>query len=341
VQAIPHWGGFPSSAERPPEQAAATDIPKTSTGSAPVERVGSYGELDVVLDRETTTFWCMMRPKRSCFGLGLLGDLAEMQRSIRRLFIGHDPDHPPVRYFVVGSHAPGIFNLGGDLALFAELIRQGDRDKLQQYSRACIDVVYNNSIGYELPIVTIAMVQGNALGGGFEAVLSCDVIIAEESAKFGLPEILFNLFPGMGAYSFLSRRISPRFAETMIASGRIYEAAELLEAGVIDMVVKDGEASEAVRSYISRHQRRHNAEHALFKVRRRINPVSYDELRDVTEMWVEAALKLSESDLRKMERISATQDRRLTGASAVDAAESLQAAAGYPDSFRGNWAILA
>ena len=49
--------------------------------------------------------------------------------------------------------------------------------------------------------------QGECLGGGFEAALSSDVIVAEKSARFGFPEILFNLFPGMGAYSFLERKI--------------------------------------------------------------------------------------------------------------------------------------
>lgn len=280
-----------------------------------VERIGHYSELNVFLDRSTATFWCMMRPEKPCFRPSLLRELSEMQRSIRRLFIGAPPDKPPVRYFVVGSEAPGIFNLGGDLSLFAELIRLGDREALARYAGACIEVVYNNSIGYELPIVTIGMVQGDALGGGFEAALSCDVIIAERSAKFGLPEILFNLFPGMGAYSFLARKIGPHGAEKLIASGKVYDAAELDRMGVIDVLVDDGEAPAEVRSYIARHARRHNAEQALFKVRRRVTPVTFQELMDVTELWVDAALKLSEADLRRMERITSAQSRRWTNRS--------------------------
>ena len=53
--------------------------------------------------------------------------------------------------------------------------------------------------------MTVALIQGDAIGGGFEAMLTNDVVIAERTAKFGLPEILFNLFPGMGAHSFLKR----------------------------------------------------------------------------------------------------------------------------------------
>jgi DSF synthase len=56
-----------------------------------------------------------------------------------------------------------------------------------------------------LPILTVGLVQGAALGGGFEALLSFDYVVAERDATFGLPEILFGLFPGMGAHSLLSR----------------------------------------------------------------------------------------------------------------------------------------
>jgi DSF synthase len=273
-------------------------------------RAESFSQLDISVDTAAATYWCMMRPEQPCFQPSLLGELSEMQASLRRLFIGRAPTAAPVRYFVVGSHAPGIFNLGGDLTLFAALIRRGEREELRTYARACIAVVHNNAVAYELPIVTIAMVQGDALGGGFEAALSCNVIVAERSAKFGLPEILFNLFPGMGAYSFLSRRIGPVAAERMILSGKVYSAEELHEQGVIDLLVEDGGAPSAVRGYIARHARRHNAEHALYRVRQRVSPISYEELSDITDVWVDAAMRLTETELRKMERIALAQNRR-------------------------------
>jgi DSF synthase len=226
-----------------------------------------------------------------------------------------------LRYLVVGSTVPNIFNLGGDLSLFASLIRSSDRDGLRAYARSCIDVVYKNAIGYDLPIITIAMVQGDALGGGFEAALSCNVIVAERSAKFGLPEILFNLFPGMGAYSFLSRRIGAVEAEKMILSGKVYDAEELHAMGIIDILVDDGQAPAAIRSYVARHSRRHNAEHSVYRVRQKVEPIRYEELCDVGDIWVEAALSLSEADLRKMERITLAQERRWAARqSSVDAA---------------------
>ena len=73
------------------------------------------------------------------------------------------------------------------------------------------------------------MVQGDSLAGGFENALANDVIIAEKRAKFGMTEKIFNLFPGMGAYSFLARRLGTSQAEKMIFGGQTYSAEELYE----------------------------------------------------------------------------------------------------------------
>ena len=311
VEVAPARSGFPRAAIEPSRSIRARP-PRLVAEPSAEAAIGSFRQLDVSLDRSSATYWCMMRPERPCFEPSLLRDLREMQLSLGRLFGGAHASEQQLRYFVVGSHSPGIFNLGGDLSLFASFIRSGDRAALAEYARACIDVVHNNAIAYDLPVITIAMVQGDALGGGFEAALSCDIVVAERSAKFGLPEIVFNLFPGMGAYSFLSRRVGPRLAEKLIVSGRIYDARELHEMGVIDMLVEDGEAPEAVRAYIARHTRRHSAEQMIYRVRRRVNPVSYEELCDIADLWVEAALRVTEADLRKMQRIASAQSRRWT-----------------------------
>jgi DSF synthase len=126
----------------------------------------------------------------------------------------------------------------------------------------------------------------------------------------GLPEVLFNLFPGMGAYSFLSRRLDPVRAEKMILSGKIYSAEELHAMGVVDVLAEDGEGERAVREYIDRHAHRRNAYRGVFQTRRRVNLVTFEELRDVTDIWVETAMNLGEADLKKMGRLTAAQDRR-------------------------------
>jgi DSF synthase len=277
-----------------------------------------YENIDVELDPEAKTYWCYMRGKGNVTQ-GLLDDLSHMQNSMRRMFAErkHEPEKP-FDYFVFGSRIPGTFSLGGDLAMFAEKIRSADRATLTHYAHSCIDVVHNNHIAFDLPVVTMALVQGDALGGGLESALSMDLIVAERSAKMGLPEILFNLFPGMGAYSFLSRKLDAARAEKMIFSGRVYSAEELHEMGVVDVLVEDGQGEEGIREYIDRQAYRHNAYRGVFQMRRRVNTVPYEELRDVVDIWVDAVLNLKECDIRKMARLTAAQDRRrvaLTAAS--------------------------
>jgi DSF synthase len=286
-------------------------IAATAETARPQDQLPCYDELDVEFDARSGTYWGFMKPRgRPSFTRGLLHDLDDMQDSIKRMAAARRrAGQSPVRYFVLASRVPGVFNLGGDLTLFADLIRKGDRPGLQSYARACIDVLHTNSVALDLPLVTIALVQGHAQGGGFEAALACDVIVAEKNSKFGLPEILFGLFPGMGAYSLLSRRLDAARAEKIILSGRIFTAEELHEMGIVTVLAEPGSGEGVVREYVQRRGRRQMAEHSVYKTRRRIMPITYEELRDVTEIWVDTALGLDESDLRKMQRLISAQNR--------------------------------
>ena len=214
-----------------------------------------------------------------------------------------------IRFSVLTSITPGVFSLGGHLSLFRELIRKQDREALLKYAVACIDVIFPRTSHYHLPLVTISLVQGDALGGGLEGALASDIIIAERNTQMGFPEILFNLFPGMGAYSMIARKVSPTFAEKMILSGKMFSAEELYEAGLVDVVADKGKGVEAVNDYIKKQERRSNGFLAVQKARHRYNPLSYQELIDITTVWVDAALKLNERDLKVMDRFVRSQEK--------------------------------
>jgi len=273
-----------------------------------------FAEMEIRFDEEDKILWQYMRPKgRPSYTMGLLRDMRQVLSSVERMFAETDQDKDkdaPVRYLVLASRMPGIFNLGGDLPLFVELIRAGNRDALRNYAHACINVQYPRAINLDLPYISISLVQGDALGGGFEAALADNVIIAERSAKFGLPEILFNLYPGMGAYSFLSRRLDPVAAERMILSGKIFSAEELHEMGIVDVLAEDGEGETAVYDFVARNRRSYHARRALCEARRIARPITREELISITDLWVDAALCLAAADLRKMERLASAQDRK-------------------------------
>lgn len=274
--------------------------------------ISPFGELDLHYDSYERVMWSYMRPQGPpSFTRGLLADLAGAQHLIGEVFRDNHYERQPLLYYVLASKLDGIFSLGGHLSYFAECIRRRDRDALLAYGYACIRVLYTNAMAFHQPVITIALVQGDALGGGFEAALACDVIVAERRSKFGLPEILFNLFPGMGAYSFLSRRIGAAQAEKMILGGRLYSAEQLHELGLVQVLCEDGEGEQAVRQYINDNKRRHSAHTNIYNVRRKVNPLAFAELESVVQIWADTALEVQDSDLRRMERLVAAQNRRL------------------------------
>ncbi len=125
----------------------------------------------------------------------------------------------PLVVLASDSHA---FNLGGDLRLFYELIRQKDREKLLDYAYRCVHAAYTFHVG--LNAHSIVLVQGNVPRGGFESALYCHTIVAEEGVMMCFPEVLFDLFADIGAYSFMRKRISSKLAERIMLEGNLYKA---------------------------------------------------------------------------------------------------------------------
>lgn len=290
----------------------ASAHPPAPTHASVVPIVPSFSELVTKHDHQRRILWQFMQPKgRPSFTPGLLRDMTQVLDGVEAAFAAAVGNREVgIAFLVLASGLPGIFNLGGDLPHFIQAIERQDRERLLWYARICAAGQYRRAVAMGLPICTVALVQGDALGGGFEAALAHDIIIAERSASFGLPEVLFNLFPGMGAYSFLVRRVEPARAERMILSGRIWSAEELHELGIVDRLAEDGAGVEAVHAFVEEFERAAPARRALLRARRIVNPVGLHELTEIAELWVEAALQLGTADLRRMRHLARAQDRR-------------------------------
>ena len=256
-------------------------------------------------DSETSAIWCWMQPEpRPCLNTRLIDEVVQLQQQLTKTYNTQHPDSIwPFRHLILASKTPGIYNLGGDLDLFRECIINENLEKLRNYAYKCINLVHRNINNLDLPITTLALVQGQALGGGFETALSCDVIVAERSSQLGFPEILFNLFPGMGAYNLLTRRIGSSLAERLILSGRTYSASELYDIGVIDVLAEDGSGVQATEDYLKSHNQSHNTIRSIKKIRQIVHPITRKSLYDIVDIWLEAAMDLSKKDLAKLERL--------------------------------------
>jgi len=276
------------------------------------DRLLNLAELDVMYDEGARALWTFMRPAgRPSFTPSLLSDFESWQDLIGQHF---GPGRVPLDYLILGSRSAGVFCFGGDLDLFQALIRTGDRAGLVRYGYRCIEILHRNLHALDLPLVTVGLVQGQALGGGFEALLSFDLLIAERGATFSLPEVMFGLFPGMGAHALLSRKLGTAMADRVILSNQVFSAEDMLAMGLVAQVVEPGQGIAAVREHMARTSRHHGGQVAARRAMRVASPVALAELRAIVDLWADAALGLREADLKLMSRLAATQARNYSAA---------------------------
>jgi DSF synthase len=269
--------------------------------------------LQVTYDNNCRAIWVeFIYQNRPCFSRGLLDDLSTVQRSIKQIaHSGYRSGQSNRALFqVLASADKRVFNLGGDLAYFIKLIGAGNREGLRQYARTCIDIQYSSITHYDVPFTTMALVEGTALGGGFEAALSANILIAEMRARFGFPEASFGMFPGMGALSLLMRKINHPMARRLVLDHRVYTAAELYELGVVDILAQDGEGRKAATDFMRRNIFKIHGLQGFQSASDRIHPISYEELSDIIDLWVDTALQLSEKNRRLMAYFARAQTRR-------------------------------
>lgn len=311
-----------------------------STPSAlppPVDRQYKYLWLEWEPEFSVLTARICVKPIQ-CYSLAAMAELQQVFNDITA-------NPGLVKHFVMASGVPGVFNFGGDLSLFVLLVRARDLDSLKLYARRCVDLVWWLENAAQIGIHTTALVQGDTLGGGLESALLHHNVIFERGAQAGFPEVLFNLFPGMGAWHLTIRRGGFAVANDMILSGQIYTADQLHRAGLVDLVVGDGEGEAALARVVrSAHPRLRGILTAL-QARRLAAPIAYESLQTVVDLWAVSALRLKDRDLRLMERLARAQVRKVGGAAegAVEEIKriELDTAWGFERTGLSEWSTLA
>jgi enoyl-CoA hydratase len=147
---------------------------------------------------------------------------------------------PEVRCVVIAAAGPH-FCAGADIREY-----RGDPVSVEQFGGAARELLA--AIGSS-PLPVIASVRGAALGGGFELALACDLVIASETARFGLPELALGLLPGWGGTQRLPQYVGQARARELIWTGRRLTAAEGFAAGFVAEAVEDGELERVTASW--------------------------------------------------------------------------------------------
>jgi DSF synthase len=279
---------------------------KNHPACRPFTEAGELSQISAFYEEGRNIMWMMLRSRpRPCFTQELVSDILELARAARNSGL-------PFDFWVTGSLVPDIFNVGGDLNFFVDVIRSGRRELLMAYARSCIDGLHEIYTGFGTGAISIAMVEGTALGGGFESALAHHFVLSQNDAKMGFPEIAFNLFPGMGGYSLVERKSSMRLAEELISTGEAHTGDWYAEKGIVDQTFQPGEAFLTTRTFIDGIRPKLNGIRAMVKARQRVLPLSRAELIEITEDWVRAAFTIEEKDLAFMERLVILQNRRVS-----------------------------
>jgi enoyl-CoA hydratase/carnithine racemase len=140
-----------------------------------------------------------------------------------------------VRVVVVSGRGDRAFSAGSHVGEFEDQRGPGGRERH----------LLESGVGSRLaalPMPTIAAIEGNALGGGLELALCCDLRVASERARLGLPEVRLAVTPGAGGTQRLPRVVGAARARELILTGRVLTAAEAERIGLVHEVVPAGEA---------------------------------------------------------------------------------------------------
>src|SRR4051794_39452404 len=149
------------------------------------------------------------------------------------------------RAVVLSSAAPEAFCVGADLKE-----RNGFTDAEFMAQRIVFRRAFTSVL--DMPVPVVAAVHGYALGGGYELALCCDLIVADESAVVGLPEVGLGIVPGGGGTQLLPRRAGYPVAADLILTGRHVAAAEAARLGLVDRLVPAGSDLEAATELAAR-----------------------------------------------------------------------------------------
>lgn len=147
---------------------------------------------------------------------------------------------PEVRAVVLCGSGHRAFCAGSDVKEFPAL-----RGRVGEGKLLAENAMYDRLA--ELPMPTIAAIEGNALGGGLELAMCCDLRVAASSARLGMPEVRLGVIPGSGGTQRLPRLIGLARAKELILLGELIDADTALSFGLVNRVVEPGEAETTSR----------------------------------------------------------------------------------------------
>jgi enoyl-CoA hydratase/carnithine racemase len=133
------------------------------------------------------------------------------------------------------------------------------------------------------PLITVAAVHGVVFGGGFELALTCDLIIADKTARFCFPELRLGLIPGFGGIPRLKRDLGNAMVRNLLLIGRSFNATKMQQAGLVSQLVGESEALRVARATAA--QLKKFDRHTVATAKEFIKPIPYEELKQEIDLF--------------------------------------------------------
>lgn len=210
-----------------------------------------------------------------------------------------------IKTVIIKSANEKVWSMGGDLDFFIRCIKSRNSNLLRNYAYNCIKCIYALNNNFNSDATIVSFVQGNAFGGGFECALASDYVISENHVKFSFPESLFGTFPGMGAYSFLTRRIGYKKANEIIHSSTKWDAKEMMDLNIIDWIV-DSDSTENILNLI---KKQFPPKDKFSKI---CNTITITELTTIVDEWLETIMRLDSKQIDFIEKIISSQKKLIS-----------------------------
>lgn len=189
---------------------------------------------------------------------------------------------------VIRSTVRGGFSAGADLRELYEGLRKRPEREHEAALREFIDRIHSVMDRLDmLPLTTIGVVHGICFGGGFELALTCDILIAERSARFGFPELRLGIIPGFGGIPRLRRDVSNAVVRDLLLTGRSINAKKAQQIGLVSQMVPAGEGLRVAMA-TARQATKFDRE-AAKTCKRFMKPLPVEELAQEKEHFIRLA----------------------------------------------------
>ncbi len=234
-------------------------------------------KVEIADRRATLTF---NRPKvANAMNLLMMQELADCFEFLK--------DNPEVQILVIKGDGK-MFSAGGDIKMMLTSGDPVDFEIIMGYITRMVLALY------QLPMVTVAQIQGAAAGLGFSMALGCDVIVAEEKSKLAMNFIGIGLVPDGGGHFFMKERVGVAKAKQLIWQGNIMEPKEALELGLIDHIVGEGETEATVDQIVAKFLATPIL--AILETKAILHAQKLPELQKVLQMEAAAQMKMRKTE---------------------------------------------